>query len=93
MALFEDGITLQPHRNTIPDPDMFIEQTGDINDINGRHNTAHIPGTENIHNEADVFPAKEMDVNNQEDIQVAPQIINDGQPQESRPQHARRAPR
>jgi len=68
---FEEGITIKPQSNLIPNPNMELEETGDITNI-------HTSLEEQI----------EVD----EEINVAPQIFDNGLPADPRPQQICRAP-
>jgi hypothetical protein len=62
---------------------MLLKQTGDLNDVKGRNNTV----------EDQVIPIEEMNDLENGEIQVAPQIIDEGQPLAPWPQRTRKAPR
>lgn len=75
---FEDEIALKPQNYTIPDPDMILEQSGDIsNDL------PHNPTVEHqIYDDAEPI----------EGLLEVPQIIGDGQPLHPHPQQTWCAP-
>jgi hypothetical protein len=79
---FEDGIPLQPQRSAIPGPNTTLEVTGDILD------QVQAQGEELFD---DLMPHAGLPDHPHQEI--APIIVDDGQPETQRPQRNRRPPR
>jgi transposase InsO family protein len=83
---FADGIALQPERSALPGPNTTLENTGDLSD----HIQAQGDDFFAAHHDS---PEVAQEPPHNDDNDVIPLVIDDGQPINTRPQRTRRPPR